>query len=314
MRLLAPGERIDGLRCPVCASERLRDEVAAVVCDRCSRSFVSRREVIDFVGVDLLDPTSRDEHAANAVDLASEKAVRRRMAKGERNPILMAQMDRSVDAIERLLDRRPHGSTLVSLGSGSGFELRLLLARRRFERVHSRDLAWSATALVPDVLRELDGELGLFAADFEHCPVRRAADHVGLVFLALHHAEDPHRALDRLLERNFDQLLLVEPTTNWLVELLARAGLARRVEYSGIRPQWLDVRRMRRIARSHGCAMRIETWWELPRDALPARLRRSRSAWRAPLALVALWSGLTRPLNFGSMAAVRFDRVATAAE
>jgi hypothetical protein len=63
-----------------------------------------------------------------------------------------------------------------------------------------------------------------------------------------------------------------------------------------------------------GCAMRIETWWELPRDALPARLRRSRSAWRAPLALVALWSGLTRPLNFGSMAAVRFDRVATAAE
>ena len=60
--------------------------------------------------------------------------------------------------------------------------------------------------------------------------------------------------------------------------------------------------------------MRIETWWELPRDALPARLRRSRSAWRAPLALVALWSGLTRPLNFGSMAAVRFDRVATAAE
>jgi len=315
VQLLAPGERTEGLRCPACTSERLRDDVAAVVCERCSRCFPSRRDVIDFVGVDLLDPTSREEHVANAVDLASEKAVRRRIAKGERNPILMAQMGHSVRAAQRLLDWRPHGRSLVSLGSGTGFELRLLLlGRRRFERVYSSDLAWSNTALAPQVLRELDGNLGLFAADFEHCPVRRDTGHVGLVFLALHHAEDPHRALSSLLERNFDQLVIVEPITNWLVELLARAGLARRVEYSGIRPQWLDVRRMRRIARANGCAMRIETWWELPRDALPDRVRRSAGAWRAPLALPAAWSRLTAPAHFGSMAAVRFARVATAAQ
>lgn len=309
MRPLTLGARIEDLRCAACASQRLRDEFEEVVCERCARRFPCRQGVIDFVLVDALDATSREEHAANAVDLESQRAVRRRVDKGERNAILMAQMHYSIGAVERLLDWRPHGHTLVSLGSGSGFELRLLLACRAFERVYSSDLAWSTTALVPEVLRELDGDLGLFAADFDHCPVGSSEERLGLVFLALHHAEDPHRSLAGLLERNFDQLVIVEPITNWLVELLARAGLARRVEYSGIRPQWLDVCRMRRIARSHGCTMRIETWWELPRDAIPSRLRRSRHAWRLPLALIALWSRLTRPLYFGSMAAVRFDRV-----
>lgn len=307
MDALAVGDALEDFACPACASERLVAIGEGVGCEACDRTFPTRGGVIDFVVTERLNATSRREHTANAVDLDSAKAIRRRVRKGAGNPMLMAQMRRSLGAVERLMAGYGADRTLISLGSGSGFELPLLLERRPFRRVYSSDLAWTSTALVPTVVRSFDGALGLFAADFDHLPIRRRSEHVGFVFLALHHADDPHETLERLLE-HFDTLVLVEPITNRFVEVLARLGLARRMEYSGTRPQWLSVLRLKEIARGHGFVLRVETWWELPRDAVPKRVRRSRHGWRPLVALVEGVSRLTAPARFGSMGAIGFER------
>jgi hypothetical protein len=307
MELLTLTECLDDLMCPACGSERLAATGEGVTCLECERSFPCRRGVVDFVLAEALGSDGQRERAANAVDLDSERAVERRLRKGERNPFLMAQARRSIRAAERLMAECGEARTLVSVGSGSGFELRVLLERRRFERVYSSDVAWTATALVPETTVGFDGRLGLFSADFDHLPLRRRREHVGFVFQALHHAEDPYGSLARLLERNFEHLVVVEPVTNWFVELLARTGLARRVEYSGVEPQWLRLRRVREVARELGYAVRVETWWEIPRDRVPRRLRRSRYAWRPLYALAEAVSWVLRPFEFGSMVAIRFS-------
>jgi hypothetical protein len=156
------------------------------------------------------------------------------------------------------------------------------------------------------MLEGFEGELGLFAADYDHLPVRRRPGLAGFVYLALHHSEDPHRSLERLLDRNFDHLVIVEPVTNRLVDVLARLGLARKLEYSGLRPVWFDIGRVRRIARERDYELEIQTWWEIPRNQLPRRVRKSRLAWRPLYAFAVGCSWLTRPFRVGSMAAFRF--------
>jgi hypothetical protein len=309
MRVLATSDCLGEFVCPACRSEQLQAREDVVACCACGRSFPHRRGVVDYVIADELDATGTREHAANAIELDSGKAVRRKLRKAKNtNPMLLAQMRRSIRAADRLMAAYGADRTLVSLGSGFGFELPLLLERRAFARVLSSDIAWSATALVPEVTERCHGDLVLFASDFDHVPLAKRDDRIGFVFLALHHAEDPHRTLAGLLDRNFDHLVLVEPLDNWLVEILARLGLARRVEYSGTRPQWLDPRRLREIARERGFDVRIETWWEIPRDKLPRRMRKSRFAWRPLFVVVEGVSWMLRPLAFGSMGAIAFRR------
>ncbi|HUR86524.1 MAG TPA: hypothetical protein VMY78_14375 [Solirubrobacteraceae bacterium] len=312
MDVLAPADCLDDFVCPACRSDGLIATGDAVTCAGCERRFPCRRGVVDFVLADELDATGAREHIANAVELDSAKAVRRKLRKSRTpSPMLLAQMRRSIRAADRLMAGHDPSRTIVSLGSGFGFELPLLFERRSFARVYSSDLAWSSTALVPEVVHDLDGELGLFAADFDHVPMAKRPDRIGFVFLALHHTEDPHASLARLLER-FDDLVLVEPLDNWFVSILARLGLARRIEYSGTRPRWLSVRRMRALARARGFEIRMETWWEIPRDVLPRRLRRSRVAWWPLYAAVEAVSYVLRPLCFGSMAAIRFQSIEVA--
>jgi SAM-dependent methyltransferase len=307
MRVLEPSECVDELVCTACRSPALAFVDGQVQCAACRTRFDCLRGVIDFVDRDRLDADTLREEQANSVALENPKAVRRRLRKGK-SGFLAAQTRRCMRSVLRLLEPYDETHTLISVGSGSGYELRALLGRRRFRRVYSSDLAWSATALVPQMLADAEGTLGLFAADFQRLPIQRRSDRVGLCYLALHHAPDPHHALSLLLER-FDQLVMVEPVTNWLVKLLARFGQARRIEYSGVEPEWLDIGRMRKLADDLGFAFEVETWWEIPRLRLPRRVREDRRLWWPLFALVEGISQLTRPLRFGSMAAVRFRRV-----
>lgn len=306
MRTLAPEEWLADVACPACDG-LVAPDPAGARCEACARIFPTREGVVDFVVVEALDEDGRREHAANAVDLASSRAVRRRLRKGENNPFLMAQARRGVRAAAAFM---PAGGdrTLVSLGSGTAFELRVLLGMRSFRRVFSTDIAWSTTALVPQVTAPFEGDLGTFAADFDRFPLRRDPDVTGFLYLALHHAPDPHATLGRLLDRSFDDLVMVEPVTNRLVALLARLGLAQRVEYSGLRPVWLDLREVRRVAHERGYEVQVETWWEIPRDRVPRRLRTSAHGWRPLYVLGEAFSAALRPLRLGSMAAIRVHR------
>jgi CBS domain-containing protein len=138
--------------------------------------------------------------------------------------------------------------------------------------------------------------------------VAKGPRRAGLVFQALHHAPDAHAALATLLDHNFDDLVIVEPLTNRLFGVLARFDLVQRVEYTGTRPDWLDLRRITEIATTRGYAVSSNTWWEIPpyfsRDWLNARP----ALWHGFYQLVDGFSRTTNLVRFGSMAAVHLAR------
>jgi hypothetical protein len=299
--VLQPAETLAVLVCPLCGHEELRMVESAAECVACGRSYPCRQDVLDLVVREQLGEAGARELEAH---LASPRAAERRARR--KSPLDLAIAEGPIRRVAAMLDQL-HAAELASLGSGSGLELRLLLQSRSFRRVFSADLAWTQTAAVPALLDGLQGELGLFACDLTRPPLRDRPGLVVLVHHALHHSPPAIGALESLL-RLYDRVVVVEPVTNWLVELMARAGLAKRVEYSGVSPDWLRLPEVRRVGRSLGFHVRAETWWELPVERLPRFARRRRVLWRPVLALLAAVSRVTAPFSFGSMAAVSFVR------
>jgi hypothetical protein len=201
----------------------------------------------------------------------------------------------------------PTGADLYTLGAGGGFDLRLLLRRRSFERVFASDISPAATSLIARALAEYPGRLGLFASEFSRCPVPKREGSIGLVFQALHHAPDSHAALATLLDHNFDDLLIVEPCTNPPLAALARFDLVQRVEYTGTRPDWLSIPRVRSIAEDRGYQITSQTWWEMP-PYVVHWLRNQPRLWRPCFHTFDAVSRLTNAIKFGSMAALRITR------
>ena len=173
----------------------------------------------------------------------------------------------------------------------------------------SSDISATLPQVVPTTLSGFSGSLGVFSSDFEHCPVARDPSMLGLVYQALHHSEDAHRALAALLKRNFDDLIVVEPVTNWIVELLAKAGLAKRQEYSGVEPDWMSLRRISEIADREGYSMRYRLWWELPPFVTDSKtVRRWPVTGKLAFAITRAASWATSRFGLGSMAAIRLTK------
>jgi hypothetical protein len=43
-------------------------------------------------------------------------------------------------------------------------------------------------------------------------------------------------------------------------------GLAQREEYSGLKPKWLELKKLRKLCRRHGYEMFVTTMWEIPEE------------------------------------------------
>lgn len=160
-------------------------------------------------------------------------------------------------------------------------------------------------SLVPVTLTDVDLPVGLFVSEFRRVPIAKAETRLGLVFQALHHSANIHLALDSLLRNCFSTLVVVEPTTNWLVECLAKFGLAKRIEYSGLYPSWLDLKEAKRIAGENRCRMYVQTWWEIP-PYVSVRFDRHPVARTFLTKFVDLLSRFTSYFSFGSMSCVVF--------
>jgi hypothetical protein len=300
VNILRPAETLTVLVCPVCGHDELRMVGRDAGCVACGRLYPCRGNVIDLVVRELLEEdAARELEAHTATPRKAERRARRK------SPLDLAIAERPMPFVAAMLDELG-AVEIVSLGSGSGLELSLLLRHRSYRCVFSADLAWTQTAAVPALLEGVQGDLGLVSCDFNRPPFRDRAGLVVLVHHALHHSPPAIRALETLLRR-FDRIVVVEPTTNWLVELLARARLAKRREYSGLDPDWLRLADMRSIGHGLGFDVQARTWWELPVDRLPRLARRRRVLWRPLLALLGLASRMTAPFSFGSMAAVSFS-------
>jgi hypothetical protein len=202
----------------------------------------------------------------------------------------------------------PTSRELFVMGAGTGFDLRLLLRHRSYDRVYASDISPAATELIARSLADFDGELGLFASEFLRCPVPKTRGGVGFIFQALHHAPDAHAALETLLDHNFDELVVVEPITNIPLGVLARFDLAQRVEYSGTRPDWLDLGRVKRLASARGYGIATQTWWEIPPYVMRPWLKEHADVSRNLCRFVDVVSRMTGMIRFGSQAAIHLRR------
>ncbi len=283
------------------------DPAFACGCTRCGRRYPRRHGVVSFILPERLDATARRELEGNRIDLGDPDIVCRAARKGQDNPVYTWQMNRTAGVLDRLMAGYPRRTLLCALGSGTGFDLQLVLARRRFDRVLASDLSLEKCSVIPASLAAFEGSLGVFGASFSQCPLRRRRGVLGLVFQALHHAADPHAALQGLLENTFDDLIIVEPLTNWLVESLASLGMARRTEYSGLRPQWLRMDRVRGIAARAGRRLRCVTWWELPPYCSGPWIRARPALWRPMCSAAGALSRIGGLARFGCMAAIHFQ-------
>jgi len=195
------------------------------------------------------------------------------------------------------------GKTLVTVGSGMGFDLRMMENHVTFSRIIASDISWTAAHTIEKSIRSTSGTLGLLACDFQRCPVKLSSDVVGFAYEALHHSDDVHRTIDILLN-HFEHLVFVEPTRNWLVNIAARFGLSMNIEYSGLKPDWISLRRLRQTAQRRGYRMEASTWWPFPDWAVPKLFKQVRSLGSGLCRAVDGVSCLTRPFKFGAMSAV----------
>jgi hypothetical protein len=261
--------------------------------------------VLSFLLPEQLTKTNQDEITANTFD--DPYWVEKMTNKEAWSPLLTQQAQAAIDLVDDMLPRR---RDLCVLGAGTGYDLQLLLRKRTFERVFASDISPGATSLIAHSLRDYPGKLGLFASEFGRCPYPKRDDCAGLVFQALHHANDAHAALAKILEQNFDDLVIVEPVTNRPLGFLAKFDLVQRVEYSGTRPDWLDLDKVDALATARGFKVASSrTWWEIPPFCARPWMDQRPYAWRTFGKLVDAFSAATNRIKFGSMAAIHLTRV-----
>ena len=304
MKLMSINELTDRLICPMCRGGRLSyiSNSHAIRCLDCCQIYSTNHGVVSFLVREELNEININEieaysHQENLIDV---------MPKEEWSDLNTHQMKFVAKIVDQML---PKVDELYALGAGSGFDLRFLLQRRSFKRIFASDISPIATKLIEQSLTNYHGQLGLFASKFGRCPVPKQPGVAGLVFQALHHSQNSHAALAALLDHNFNNLVIVEPVTNPILGFFAKLGLVQRVEYSGTRPDWLHLPRVKELATKRGYKVASQTWWEIPAYLSPDWLNNYPSIWRPFYNLVEKISHGTNSIRFGSMAAVRFKRL-----
>jgi hypothetical protein len=291
--------------CPSCRSSDLAEADDIVTCRTCQCRYPIKRGVIDFLLYDKMGETEKKELKAMTLPIDDEQKVCWIIEKEKWDRIQTHFLMRGIQAAERYLSKYAYpGITLVTMGSGAGFELRALSQFIAFDKIIASDISWTASYAISKSIEQRVGMLGLFAADFKRCPVKRSSEVVGFVFEALHHTDNVHKTIETMLAHNFDHLVFVEPTRNWLVNMLSKVGLTLNIEYSGLKPDWINLRTVRKIARYHHYRMEVSTWWPFPDSLVPKAVKKVKVLSMLLCSIVDGVSWLTNLFHFGAMSAV----------
>jgi uncharacterized protein YbaR (Trm112 family) len=299
MTTLHPEQVIAQFSCSCAPDSNLCVEHEQAVCQQCGRRYPIRDGILEFVDPAGLDDEKARELAGNSYTKFTPEFIRKMASKDSWGAYHCHFHDLKIRHLLRYLNRL--GDTpLASLGSGSGFELKMILKQRHFRRVFSSDLSYQNVQIVPYSLEAVNTEVCLFTSDLDACPLKDRELPI-LIYEALHHTPDMHATLERLLRYGYTNIFFVEPTGNWLVRALARLGLAQRVEYSGVKPGLLRLDRLRQLCREYGYQASITAVLEFPEDYF-RKICPKDGAWQSfLLGCMDLMSLLLRPFNFGYM-------------
>lgn len=263
MKNLSNKEAIKYLCCPFDQS-KLKTTKEALICSNCSRKFNITNKIIEFVDPKNLDKKTRRELKGNFYKL-DKKTIETYATKDEWSSYHIHCSDKKFDLILKKLNQLK-STGIFSLGSGTGFEIKKILNKKKLEPVFSSDLSFTATMIVPYTLEKNSVKACLFTSDLNFPPVIPTKKMPILVYEAMHHTGDIHLTLDKLLERGYKDIILVEPTTNFLIRILAKFNLAERVEYSGEKPSLLDLAKVKKLIKKHKYEAEMVSLWEFPED------------------------------------------------
>jgi len=295
-----------------CSPDRCAFDLAndALVCRACDARVPVTDHVVEFVDVAELDDHKSNELHGNEIGSDAD-VVEHFLAKEDWSSFSRHFVSLKIASLYRYIRDGGRGQAAF-LGSGTGFEIGPLWREGyRPARLFVSDLNRSTLEVAKFNLasQNIDEstQVCLFTSDLDAVPLKDRALPL-VVYECLHHTPDMHATIERMLRYGYESICFVEPCSNWLMRIFARVGLAQREEYSGLEPDRLDLKRLRRLCDRYGYRLEVHTMWELPVDYFE-RVSRNRP-WleRVMIGAIDAFSFVLRPFRFGNFAACRLTR------
>lgn len=295
--------------CPFCQTKdktTLRVIETGLRCQNCQRKFLIRSNILEFVVNKDLDSETRRELKGNRLSL-TKKNIEHYATKDEWSSYYNHFVNQKFSYLMSFLNSvRIKG--IISLGSGPGFELKQILRRKQIDTIFSSDLAYSTTRVVPTALKDFNITLCLFTSDINNTPVIPNDFFPILIYEALHHTGNIHLSIEKLLQRKFKNIFFVEPSTNFVIKILAKFNLAQRIEYSGVKPDFLDIGKLKRLAKKYKYNLKIRTLWDVPEEFFRVICKKESLLQTVLLGLIDLISKVGDKFQFGSFSVVSLER------
>jgi hypothetical protein len=305
---------------PQCAPDAcalaMETDGRALRCSVCQERVPITEDIVELVDVDRLDAHKAGELAGNEIRL-DEETIGRYLGKEHWNAFTRHFVHKKIGRLARWLAEEGIDRAAF-LASGTGFEIGPLLRHGfRPRSLMLSDLTRSTLQVAAYGLAThgLDPTVpvSLFTSDLDAVPLKDR-DLPLVVYEGLHHTADMHAALESMLAFGYRTIFFVEPCDNLVIRALASRGLARRIEYSGLSPDRLDLGRLRALCKQYGYRCDVETMWELPGDYFTRLVRGRPRPWNVRLfaAAVDALTTLGKPIGLGNFAICRLKRSAHA--
>jgi len=297
------------LTCPICFPQTktiLKVSKNKVSCQNCKKNYPIKNNILRFIDYKELDSETKRELKGNSFSL-TKKNIEHYATKDTWSNYYNHFANQKLSHLIEYLDSIPMKG-LISLGSGTGYELKEILKRKQIKLIFSSDLSFSATNVVPATLKNYDTKLCLFTSDLNCVPVIPNDSLPILIYEALHHTEDIHLTIEKLLQRGYKNILFVEPSTNFIIRILAKFGLAQREEYSGLIPDFLDIRKLKTLSNKYKYRLKIHTLWDIPEEYFRIICKKESLLQNILLRLIDLISQVGNIFQFGSFAIVSLER------
>lgn len=280
-------------------------EYGKVVCQSCNKVFSVTENILELVDISLLDAETTRELKGNTYTL-SDESIRKMANKDSWSDYYSHLQKGNFIPLSRYLDR-VHCSQIFALAAGTGYEIKCLSAMQQLDTVFCSDLSYSALYITLFTLQSIDIKVGLFTSNVDDCPIENKEIPI-LIYEGLHHTCDMHVAIEQLLINGYKHIFFVEPADNFLIKWLARKGLAQRVEYSGVKPGRLDLKKLYSLCKVHGYKSSVTTTWHFPEDYFRKFCRSSGLVQSLFLLLIDAFSAATNLLKFGNVAICYLQR------
>jgi hypothetical protein len=296
--------------CPSCLTtiiSKLKVIKNGLHCSQCKNNYRIKNGILEFVIYNDLNKETRRELKGNSFALTKSN-IKHYASKDTWSSYYYHFVNQKFTYLISYLNTfRFKG--LISLGSGPGFEIKEILKRKPIKTIFSSDLAFSATSVVPETLKDYDIDLCLFTSDLNKTPVLPNTSYPILIYEALHHTGDMHLSIEKLLQKGYKNILFVEPSTNFLINILAKYGRAQRVEYSGLKPEFLNIGTLKKLSKKYNYALKIHTIWDIPEDYFRIICKNKSTLQSIILRFIDLISYVTNFFQFGSFAIVSLEQI-----